>query len=77
MYANLSILPPWKVIGNSKRRGEGGLKSQTFKKESIKLNKSFQQGWGGGGVVQAKKTCWGKYAYFLEEPNKISLLLKD
>ena len=48
-----------------KFRGEGGLKSQKFILESIKLNWKFQEG-GGGRVQMGKNLPWGRYGYFLE-----------
>ena len=44
-----SILPPWKVIGNSKGEGRGRTSLKpNFLKESTKLNWNFQRGGGRG-----------------------------
>ena len=63
-FQKTSILPPWKVIGNSE--GKGCLQAKVLKKESMKQNWNIQR---GGGNVQIKKPSMGGYRYFLEQHN--------
>ena len=53
-----------RVIGNSEKRGGGGLLPNILK-ESMKLNWNFQRGVG----VQTKNPLWGEYGKFLEQHN--------